>query len=146
MSPDNGTAVQVKEVPIPVLTENQRIIALLDLMLKRVYQVEGRTPNFQVREFDLAAVASPAVPSTVLNSDFNCDRWFVYFTKSATAQLRVFPGGSVPGTGGILVESAQGALIPNVNNQLAIDSTGAGAVHVIAVAIGGGAEFQIVGI
>lgn len=132
-----------QDMPLPVLSTELATLALLNLLYERTIMEEGRSPNFQIREFDLAAAARVTV-----NADFNPDRWIVYFRADPLITLRVFPGDDAPTTGSIEIVSGQMAIISNRNERMAFHNSGTSATdaHIFAIAIGGGSEFGILSI
>lgn len=134
----------LSEAPAPIgeaaqpLTDQDRIVTLLDYIWERMIEQEGRSPNFLVREFDLLTTARETI-----SADWNPDRWVVYFRQEANATVRIFPGARVPAEGAIELEDGRYAVIANVGNVLSFHNTGSATAHIFAVAVGGGAEFEI---
>ena len=126
-----------EQAPAP-LTASDRMIRLLDFMWAEMQAREGRAPNFYVHEFEMIAGAR----ETKL-SDFNPDRWVIYFRSEANAILRVFPAGSVPAEGAVEIENGRYAVIANTQTLMSFHNSGSSTAQVFAVAIGGGAEFEI---
>jgi hypothetical protein len=133
-------ALDTPEAPFVELSKEDRMLALVEWLADRQSLVEGRAPNFFVREFDLNFGES-----LTINSDWKADRWIVYFRPIASGRLRCYPGGSVPGSGAIEIETGRAAVIANVGNQLSFNNpSGSVNLHVFAVAAGGGADFEII--
>jgi len=130
------------DTEVKPLSKDDQILAVLDHMMRRVYQVEGRSPNYVVYEGDILTLATDTI-----KADFNPDRWVVWFRTETNATLRVSPG-VYAGTTLPAAEISNGRrlVIPALNDTLSLRNTGTATCHYFAVAIGGGAEFDIAGL
>ena len=137
--------LEEQPMPLPELTTELATLAMLNLIYDRTVRDEGRSPNLQIREFDLEYLAAETI-----NADFNPDRWVVWFrrTHADAARLRVLPGDYVSGMSAVEIEEGQRITIANKNDRLSFINacTSELTLHVFCVAIGGGSEFEIVGI
>jgi hypothetical protein len=120
------------------LTNEQRVVTLLDHIWNAMVEREGKTPNIFIREFDLATTAR-----ITISADFNPDRWVVWFRPNSAATLRLAPADFVPGEGAIEISNGQRAMLESVGRNLAFHNTGTATAHIFAVAVGGGAAFDI---
>ena len=132
----------VADTEVKPLSKEDQILAVLDHMMRRVYQVEGRSPNFVIYEGDILTLASETI-----KADFNPDYWVVWFRTEANATLRVTPG-TYSGTTLPAVEISNGRAcrMPALNDTLSLRNIGTATCHYFAVALGGGADLDIMGI
>ena len=139
--------LEIEPMPLPELSTDLAILAMLNLIYDRTVRDEGSTPNLQTIEVDLDFVTGPR---QTINADFNPDRWVIWFrrTSNANARLRMLPGDYVSGMSSVEVEEDQRITMAAKNENLSLENASQSDVdlHVFCVAIGGGSEFEIVGI
>lgn len=136
-----------QDMPLPQLDPQTAMLAMINLIYERIVFEEGRTPNLQIIEVDLDYNTSPRV---TINADFNPDRWVIWFrrTFNAAARLRMLPGDYVSQMSSVEVDEDQRITMAAKNENLSLENASTADVdlHVFCVAIGGGSEFEIVGI
>ncbi len=122
----------------PSKTDIERVVSILDHIWQEMIEREGKTPNIFIREFDLATLTR-----VTISADFNPDRWVVYFRPDATITLRMSPADFVPAQGAIEIVTGQRAVLESVGRNMAFHNIGTGTAHIFAVAVGGGAIFDV---
>ena len=139
--------LEEQSMPLPELDPEIAMLAMVNLIYERIVFEEGRTPNLQIIEVDLDYVTNTA---QTINADFNPDRWVIWFrrTGSTNARLRMCYGDSVSWASSVEVEEDQRITMASKGENLALENASIADVdlHVFCVAIGGGSEFEIVGI